>query len=98
MALRAARGVSDETICVYGLWHLGCVTAACLASAGYRVIGLDPDAERVAALAAGRPPIGAPGLAELINSGLADRRLCFTADPAVALAEASVVWIAFDTP
>ena len=28
-------------IAVYGLWHLGCVTAACLAAANHVVVGLD---------------------------------------------------------
>ncbi len=30
-------------VAVSGLLHLGCVTAACLAMKGHRVIGLDPD-------------------------------------------------------
>ena len=30
-------------VVVYGLWHLGCVTAACLADAGNEVVGLDVD-------------------------------------------------------
>ena len=28
-------------VCVAGLWHLGSVTAACLAAAGHDVVGLD---------------------------------------------------------
>jgi UDPglucose 6-dehydrogenase len=28
------------TVCVYGLWHLGTVTAACLASRGIATAGL----------------------------------------------------------
>lgn len=45
-------------VCVQGLWHLGLVTAGCLASVGYDVVGLDFDegivqeilADRIAAL------------------------------------------------
>ena len=84
-------------VVVLGLWHLGCVTAACLAAAGKRVVGLDDDAEVVARLEEGQPPIQEPGLAELIASGRAAERLSFTTDPAV-LAEADVLWITFDTP
>ena len=40
-------------VTVFGLWHLGCVTAACTASAGNRVIGLDFDQQVVADLRAG---------------------------------------------
>src|SRR3990172_931436 len=34
-------------IAVVGLWHLGTVTAACLASAGYTVIGFDENADAI---------------------------------------------------
>ena len=34
-------------ICVQGLWHLGSVTAACLASVGHDVIGLDDGATNI---------------------------------------------------
>ena len=84
-------------ICVFGLWHLGCVTAACL-SEHFRVIGLDPDSKTVAQLSAGNPPISEPGLDELIRDGLSTGRLSFTNDQADALADADIVWVAFDTP
>ncbi len=100
MSLGVAAGAASSvgTVCVYGLWHLGCVTAACLAGAGRQVVGLDPDAGGVAELAAGRPPIAEPGLTELIGQGLADGTLAFTADPAVALDAAGILWVTFDTP
>lgn len=83
-------------VVVFGLWHLGCVTAACVASSGHRVVGLDLDAEVVARLGRGEPPIEEPGLAELI----AKSRDClsWTSDPASALADADVLWVTFDTP
>jgi UDPglucose 6-dehydrogenase len=84
-------------VAVAGLWHLGPVTAACVADAGCRVVAYDPDPARVAALAAGRPPVAEPGLDELIRSNAAAGRLSFAADPA-CVADADVVWIAFDTP
>lgn len=83
---------------VYGLWHLGCVTAACLAAAGNEVVGLDPDEDVVRGLREGRPPVEEPGLAERIAAGLAKGRLSFTTDAASALQGAEVVWLAFDTP
>jgi UDPglucose 6-dehydrogenase len=90
--------VSDETVCMYGLWHLGTVTAACLASAGVPVIGLDPDPLVVAALNRGQPSIAEPGLAELVQTGIAGGRLSFVAEPALALQDARLLWITFDTP
>jgi UDPglucose 6-dehydrogenase len=80
---------------VVGLWHLGCVTAACLADAGNEVIGLDPDLAVIAELGHGRPPVSEPGLAELIHTCAA--RLRFSGDPGT-LAAARAAWITFDTP
>jgi UDPglucose 6-dehydrogenase len=85
-------------VTVLGLWHLGSVTAACLAAGGHDVVGLDPDADVVAHLAVGRPPLHEPGLAELLADGIEAGRLRFTADPADALAGADVLWVTFDTP
>lgn len=87
----------SQRIVVYGLWHLGCVTAACLAEAGFAVTGLDLDQERIAELAAGQPPVAEQGLTELIRDGLAAGRLSFRTDPRV-LADAEILWVTFDTP
>jgi len=84
-------------VTVQGLWHLGSVTAACLAAAGHDVVGLDEEGV-VAELMRGRPPLFEPGLAELVQSGLDTGRLNFTADPSRAAAGAEVCWVAFDTP
>jgi UDPglucose 6-dehydrogenase len=85
------------TVCVFGLWHLGCVTAACVAER-YRVTGLDPDPEVVAGLQAARPPVFEPGLGELIQSGISQGMLRFTTDALEAISAARIVWITFDTP
>src|SRR6185312_6618426 len=84
-----------ECVGVVGLWHLGCVTAACLAQVGYEVVGIDPDAGTVEDLQRGRPPLYEPGLGELIADCSA--RLRFATDPR-ALADARWAWVAFDTP
>lgn len=85
-------------VTVYGLWHLGSVTAACLAEGGHEVVGLDPDAGTVANLSANRPPVDEPGLAALAAEQQAVGRLRFTADAADAVPGAEVVWVCFDTP
>jgi UDPglucose 6-dehydrogenase len=84
-----------EPIGVVGLWHLGSVTAACLADAGNHVIGIDPDPAVVEGLLAGRPPISEPGLQELLARNAS--RLDFTCEP-LALAGAARAWVTFDTP
>ena len=84
-------------VAVVGLWHLGTVTAACVASAGHRVVGYDPDAALVEQLQSASLPVAEPGLAELAQAGLASGRLKFTADPA-CIRDCDIVWITFDTP
>jgi UDPglucose 6-dehydrogenase len=85
-------------VVVYGLWHLGCVTAGCLARAGHHVVGLDPDSDVISGLQKGHPPLHEPGLTELLAGGLTSGQLAFTADARSALAEATVLWVTFDTP
>jgi UDPglucose 6-dehydrogenase len=85
-------------VCVYGLWHLGCVTAACLASGGHDVAGLDDDPTNVANLSSGHAPLSEPGLDALIQAGLDASRLSFTTEAEAAVEGADVVWITFDTP
>ena len=85
-------------ICVVGLWHLGTVTAACLASAGYQVVGLDFDEATVRCLQGGTPPLFEPGLEELVKVGLEKQQLRFTTDVSDGVAGAEIVWVAYDTP
>src|SRR5271154_2428760 len=85
------------TVAVVGLWHLGCVTAACLAEAGHDVIAYDPQAENIAALQQGQAPLFEPGLNVLLQRGIENKKLCFTSTPST-LATANILWITFDTP
>jgi UDPglucose 6-dehydrogenase len=85
-------------VCVYGLWHLGCVTAACLAEAGHHVMGLDPDERVISDLHRATPPLFEPGLGELTLEGIQAARLMFTTDSEEAISQAEVVWVTFDTP
>ena len=85
-------------VCVQGLWHLGSVTAACLASVGHHVVGLDADQATVEVLTHGRAPLFEPGLDHLLQAGIADKTLRFSAYSADALAGAEILWVAFDTP
>src|SRR5262245_8822340 len=85
-------------IAVYGLWHLGCVTAACLAEAGHNVIGLDADEMVVDNLQADRAPIFEPELEDLLVAGVHRGHLGFSTDRRAALQNADVLWVTFDTP
>jgi UDPglucose 6-dehydrogenase len=88
----------NTQICVVGLWHLGTVTAACLAEFGFNVIGVDEDAARIDRLNEGSAPLFEPGLDDLLQSGIASGRLRFTSSYSEGLQGSSFVWIAYDTP
>ncbi len=85
-------------VCVQGLWHLGSVSAACLASLGHDVIGLDADAQIIGRLSQGKAPLLEPGLDDLIQTGIASGKLTFSSTTRLALEGAEVLWVAFDTP
>jgi UDPglucose 6-dehydrogenase len=86
-------------ICVLGLWHLGSVTAACLASVGHDVVGLDLDSETtLKGLRLGKAPIFEPGLDNLIQNGLTSGHLRFSSAPNDACSNVEVLWITYDTP
>lgn len=84
-------------IAVAGLWHLGCVTAACCAR-HFRVTGLDFDGPAIAKLRQGKAPLFEPGLDALITEGIQRGALDFTTDPQQACADADVLWLCNDTP
>ena len=80
-----------------GLWHLGCVTAACCAER-FPVQGVDFDPAVIKQLLDGKPPISEPGLAELVRAGLRAGALTFSSDPEGACANTDLLWVCFDTP
>jgi UDPglucose 6-dehydrogenase len=84
-------------VCVYGLWHLGSVTAACLAEHTFTV-GHDPDEATLLKLLAAQPPVFEPGLVDLLQACLSTGRLSFNHNLASSVLGADIVWVTFDTP
>ena len=74
------------------------MTAACLASLGHRVVGLDDDPRVVSNLSKGKAPLFEPGLDELLVEGLENGCLRFSTDVATSLHDVDLVWVTFDTP
>ena len=91
-------GGQAVNICVQGLWHLGSVTAACMASLGNRVKALDFDTRTVELLQHGMLPVAETGLEDLVRQGVATGRLSFTHEPDSAVRDIELLWIAYDTP
>lgn len=90
--------IAGTKICVIGLWHLGCVYAACLAELGYSVIGADENVQVVSNLRIGKAPLFEPGLDDLVSKGIAAGKLSFITDISAAAAIADFVVLAYDTP
>jgi len=85
-------------VSVFGLGYVGTVTAASLADAGHRVIGLDVNADKVAMVNAGRSPVIEPGLQELIGGAAAKQLLSATDDVEQAVLDSDVSLICVGTP
>ncbi|MFZ0219835.1 MAG: nucleotide sugar dehydrogenase [Candidatus Aquirickettsiella sp.] len=83
-------------VAVVGLWHLGCVTAACLTKFGHTVIAFDEDPQLIRNLKLGFPPLYEPGLTELITEGMKNNVLDFINTPE-GLKDLDIIWITYDT-
>lgn len=88
MDLRKKRAV------IYGLYHLGSVTAASLAQQFEGIVGLDEDVKEISL---GKAPLFEPGLDALLQEGLQKKHLGFTNDLEV-IRESDFLWVCFDTP
>ena len=83
---------------VLGTGYLGITHAACMASLGFEVLGVDTDTRKVNKLNAGQLPVYEPGLGELLGSGLDSGRLTFTTSYPWAAAFSDVHFICAGTP
>ena len=90
--------VNPQQIAVLGLGYVGCVTAACLAHLGHRVVGVDRDQFKVDTVSAGRAPFFEPGLEALVRDAVNAGRLTASISLAEALAGADVALICVGTP
>ncbi|MEO8369236.1 MAG: nucleotide sugar dehydrogenase [Candidatus Solibacter sp.] len=90
--------MNPQQIAVLGLGYVGCVTAACLAHIGHRVVGVDRDQFKVDSVLGGRAPFFEPGLEDLVRDAVTAGRLTATVSLTEALAEADVALICVGTP
>jgi GDP-mannose 6-dehydrogenase len=85
-------------VAVVGLGYVGTVTAACLASRGHDVWGVDVDAAKVDEIRGGRSPVAEPGLDALVAQTVADGTLHATNSCADALDQADLSLVCVGTP
>lgn len=85
-------------VAVIGLGYVGAVTAACLASRGHEVWGVDVDRAKVDAIRAGHSPVAEPGLDVLVAQGVAVGTLHAVSSYLRALDGADVSLVCVGTP
>ncbi|MGH9829634.1 MAG: nucleotide sugar dehydrogenase, partial [Blastocatellia bacterium] len=85
-------------ISVFGLGYVGCVSAACFASQGIQVIGVDINQAKVDAIGSGRSPIVEPGIEHLISNAFKQGTLSATTDTLKAVTESAISFVCVSTP
>ena len=88
----------SKRVSIFGLGYVGSVTAACLASKGHTVVGVDLSASKAEQLNAGRSPIVEPLIAELAEEAHKSSRLRATTDSAAAVMETDISFLCVGTP
>jgi len=86
------------TVAIFGLGYVGSVSAACLASIGHTVIGVDVDEHKLSMIRQGRSPINEPGLDALLGRMVTEGRLTVTSDTRAAVHAADVSLLCVGTP
>lgn len=85
-------------ISIFGMGYVGAVSAACLASTGHRVIGVDPNQTKVDLINSGASPIVEKDLDVLLKQGVENGRISATTDANVAVQETDISFICVGTP
>ncbi|GAA0952527.1 nucleotide sugar dehydrogenase [Nonomuraea longicatena] len=85
-------------VSVFGLGYVGCVSAACLASLGHEVVGVDVNQDKVELVSKGRAPVVEERIGDLTLRVVAEGRLRATTDAAEAVAASEVSLVCVGTP
>src|SRR5262249_16547035 len=88
----------SRSISVFGLGYVGTVTAACLASKGHKVLGVDLSPTKVEAMDSGRSPIVERRVNELMQDAHKACHLHATMDSGAAVRQTEVSFLCVGTP
>ncbi|MGA3194151.1 MAG: GDP-mannose dehydrogenase, partial [Terriglobales bacterium] len=86
------------SVSIFGLGYVGSVSAACFASMGHKVIGVDVSRAKVEMLDSGRTPIIEARMNELVAEARQEGRLRATNDAADAVLNSEVSFVCVGTP
>lgn len=85
-------------ISIFGMGYVGSVTAACLASRGHSIIGVDSNPTKVGLIAAGHAPVIETDLEAMTAEAVKTGRLRATSDAAGAVSDSELSIVCVGTP
>lgn len=93
----AGRGAA-VSLSIFGLGYVGCVSAACFASRGHRVVGVDPNPIKTGMLRNGSAPVVEDRIGELTAEVVRAGLLVVGDEPAAAVRDTDVTLVCVGTP
>ena len=85
-------------VSLFGLGYVGCVSAACFARAGHRIVGVDVNPLKVDLLNSGQSPIVEKDVGAFIMETVVTGRLRATTDPREAVLDSDLSIVCVGTP
>jgi UDPglucose 6-dehydrogenase len=85
-------------ITIVGTGYVGLVTGTCFSEFGHEVICIDKAEDKIKELRSGTVPIYEPGLENLVQKNVLEKRLQFDTDTSNAVPWADTIFIAVGTP
>ena len=88
----------SNSVSVFGLGYVGCVSAACLAREGNTVVGVDVSRSKVDMISAGTATIVENGIGELVTEMVASGKLTATTNVGDAVMRTEISLVCVGTP
>jgi len=85
-------------ISVFGLGYVGCVSAACLAESGHKVMGVDINQNKIDIINSGKSPVVEKNIDKIIKEVTRTRKLISTTDALKAVHNSEISMICVGTP
>ncbi|HEX4252861.1 MAG TPA: nucleotide sugar dehydrogenase [Pseudonocardia sp.] len=89
---------TGPAISVFGLGYVGCVSAACFADRGFRVLGIDANPTKTEFLRDGKSPVIEDHIGELVSRVVKDGALTVVHDAETAVHQSDISLICVGTP
>lgn len=96
--ITSVNSAGSLNVAVFGLGHVGLISACCIADQGHRVVGVDISPDKANLVNSGRPPFSEPGLDTLLEDVVAAGALSASVDPKAALEVSDLIIVCVGTP